>query len=253
MVEIQYEELSMYPIYIPSKGRPECKTARLLEGLSFSIVVEPQDLEAYLESGYNPLVLPYNNRGIGYCRQWIKHVSTTLGYKYHWQLDDDINSFLLRLPGHRVQHVSAETALGHVEQHVNQYFNIGQAGLNQNSWPPGKDKIKINNLPVQAVLNNNACQASYRDRQPIEDLDYTLQVLKEGWCTLMFDWLRTSCPVIGSNAGGLSETYKSQKKIFNSMQAIVKDFPTMSIARDAKGWHLKKNRIFSTFKQQPKT
>lgn len=245
----------MFPIYIPSKGRAQnLKTARLLDGLSFDIVVEPQDVKAYRDAGYEQhiLALPEDNKGLAYARNWIKEHSKWLGEKYHWQLDDDIKSFLYRADGKPVEHVCSFNALTIVETHVKKYSNIGQAGLNQNSWPPTTD-IKINNLPVQAVLNNNAVCASYRDRQPLEDFDYTLQVLSEGWCTMMFDRLRTSCPVTGTNEGGLFETYQNKNKILRSMQAMVKDFPTLSLVQDDKGWHLKKNRIWSTFKQKPKT
>jgi len=124
--------------------------------------------------------------------------------------------------------------------------------MNQNSWPPNYDRpIAVNNLPVQAFLVNNNVRAQYRAVEPLEDFDFTLRTLREGWTTLMFDCLRTSCPVIGTNAGGLSEVYKSQDKILKSIQQIVRDFPTMSIDKDSKGWHLKKNRIWSTFKQRP--
>jgi len=241
----------MFPIYIPSKGRAAClKTAALLNAdcLDYSVVVEPQEAEAYQD--YPILVLPEDNQGLAYSRQFIKFHSKSQGEKWHWQLDDDINRFLLRFPGVPVKHVSASEALGHVEHNVLRYSNVGQAGMNQNSWPSSAD-IKWNNLPVQAVLNNNATASRYRSLEPFEDLDYTLQVLDEGFCTMLFDRLRTDTPKTGSNEGGLNKVYKNWSHMHRSMSAIIKAFPGLSMNYDAKGWHLKKNRIFSTFKQKP--
>lgn len=194
--------------------------------------------------------LPKDNQGLAYSRQFCKDDSTKAGAKYHWQLDDDIRSFLLRKQGgHEV--LSSHDALSQIEAEVLRYKNIGQAGMNQNSWPPNYDRpIAINNLPVQAFLVNNSVKARFR--LPIlNDMDFTMQVLNEGFCTLLFDTLRTNCPPIGTNAGGLNDVYKKQEVILKSMQQIVKDNPSMSIDKDEKGWHLKKNRIWSTFKQRP--
>jgi len=45
----EIDSVIKYPIYIPSKGRPTCVTAKVLEesGLNYLIVVEPQDYEQY--------------------------------------------------------------------------------------------------------------------------------------------------------------------------------------------------------------
>jgi len=244
----------MFPIYIPSKGRAELKggTIDTLGGLPFKIVCEPQEYSAYYDrvGPARVIRLPKNNQGLAFSRQFIKQYSTDCGDEYHWQMDDDIRSFLFRKKGgHEI--LPAQEALKQVEQEVLRYNNIGQAGMNQNSWPPNCDRpIVVNGLPVQSFLVNNSVKAEFRLRR-LNDMDFTMQILREGWCSLMFDLLRTNCPPIGTNAGGLHDVYQKKEILLESMRQIVKDNPSMSIEQDEKGWHLKKNRIFSTFKQQP--
>lgn len=239
-----------FPIYIPSKGRPECRTARLLTAINYWIVVEPQDFPAYYEFWDSKLIkLPNNNCGLWFSRQFIKELSISRGEEWHWQIDDDIRSFLRRSPGKKSETISAETAISEMEGFVAGFSNIGQAGTNQNSWPPTKE-VKWNNLPVQCVLNRNSTIARYR-RPILDDMDYTLQVLREGFVTVMFDSIRTNCPAIGTIAGGLSDVYKKQDVIEQQMREMCDDFGTMTIDRDEKGSHLRRNRIWSTFKQRP--
>lgn len=230
------------------------KTTWLLEQskLPFYIVVEPQDFEEYfVRYAGKVLVLPLDNQGLAYSRQWIKEHAVATGERYHWQLDDDIRSFMRRSPISATQTITAREALEEIEHEVQWYRRIGQAGTNQNSWPPSEIAVHVNKLAVQCVLNNNTTMARYRPRMPIEDMDYTLQVLSEGFCTMMFDHIRTNTPPIGTNSGGLEDVYNNQPKVLKSMQEVVASFPILSIDQDDKGWHLRRNRIWSTFKQRP--
>lgn len=246
---------TQHTIYIPSKARANsCTTPHLLmkDGITnWLIVIEPQDFRDYAKE-FHPghiVVLDKNDQGLWYSRQFCKDRSISYGDEYHWQLDDDIRSFISRSPGMASSRPLPCEALREIEEVVEKYSNIGQAGMNQNSWPPGDNPIKVNRLPVQAFLVNNSVKAKFRT--PIlNDFDFTLQVLKEGWCTLLFDHIRTNTPPIGTNAGGLNAVYKKQEVMHAVMKSMCNEFGTMTIDKDEKGWHLRKNRIWSTFKQQ---
>lgn len=246
----------MFPIYIPSKGRAHTATTPdllIASGLDHFIVVEPGEDEESYKARFGAdqiLILPKANRGLAYSRNFCAHHSRF--EPYHWQLDDDIRSFMFRDPGSPSRTISAREALELVESIVSKYSNVGQAGLNQNSWPPGPSPTKTNNLPVQCVLNSNDVKAEYRDREPLEDMDFTLQVLSEGWCTIMFDHVRTNCPPIGRNGGGLAETYSDAVKVRRAMEELAASFPTLTVVEDDEGPHLRRNRIWSTFKQKLK-
>ncbi len=87
----------MHPIFIPSKGRPEGTTMRMLQAahIPFTIVIEPQDIPAYQSYGYhNIYVLPQNDQGIGYARAHIlEHVRQSQGQTPFWMMDDDLQTF----------------------------------------------------------------------------------------------------------------------------------------------------------------
>jgi len=69
-----------YPIFIPSKGRADKpKTARMFDrdDVPYFMVVQPDQVEAYAEWRDRGclLVLPEDNMGLVYARNWIKDYS----------------------------------------------------------------------------------------------------------------------------------------------------------------------------------
>ena len=87
-------------IFIPTKSRyNNCKTADLfINYKSVYLVVEPQEQHLY-KSKYpnsNIIVLPQNNKGIVYVRNYIKKYTEQNNIKKYWQLDDDINALYYR-------------------------------------------------------------------------------------------------------------------------------------------------------------
>jgi hypothetical protein len=223
--------MNKYPIYIPSRHRPECQTARLLEreGVDFRIVVEPHDFEIYEEEWPGKVcILPEDNKGIAYSRGWIKFSSGVKGEKFHWQLDDDVTGFLHRPLSGRSIKVPAAWALKQIEKIVDRYANIGIAGFNQNSWPP-RTEITFRDLPVQGVLINNALEANYCEDLPLmSDFDFVLQVLKEGHCSVMRDTIRIITPGDHGKAGGLKEAY-AQNKLRDSARILQKRWPGLKV------------------------
>jgi hypothetical protein len=83
-----------YPMYVISKGRPKCITARELDmlGVPFYLVVEPQELELYKE--FHPhaeyLVTPFSNLGQGSIpvRNFVWDHSVENGGEAHYRGED---------------------------------------------------------------------------------------------------------------------------------------------------------------------
>ena len=99
--------LPRYPVYIPSKGRAETAlTPRFLiaDSVPFKLVVEPQEQTAYASKwgAERLLVLPENDRGLVFVRNWIKQHSIDSGVERHWQLDDNIRRVLRVCKGQRI-------------------------------------------------------------------------------------------------------------------------------------------------------
>lgn len=199
-----------YPVYIPSKGRYEhCYTANCLveDNVPFYLVVESSEVEQYgSRYGYDRLlVLPWNgddpirrayceslgieNGGLIAARNWIKAHSITLGAERHWQLDDNMRNFR-QVTHNRRMHCSSGFALNATETFVDRYDNIAIAGLsyymfstpNVSKRPPFYRNVHVYSCTL--VLNSipHQWRIAYND-----DTDICLQVLSDGWCTVLMN------------------------------------------------------------------
>jgi len=122
-----------FPIYIPSKDRADqAFTAEMLfrDGVDFKVVVEPQEVEKYSMLGKQRLlVLPENDRGLVYARNWIKDHATAAGHERHWQFDDDIPQMERVYRGYRIQ-CSSNAAIVVAEDFAERYENIALLSFN---------------------------------------------------------------------------------------------------------------------------
>lgn len=189
--------LPRYPVYIPSKGRYErCLTARFLteDKCPFHLVVEPQEEDAYRQRfpQASILVLPFANLGQGSipARNWIKAHATEAGHKRHWQIDDNCNGIQRIHRGRRIR-CQASIALAAVEDFADRYENVAVAGLNYSMFAMRPMGIElpvfcINCHVYSCTLTLNETPHQWRGRYN-EDTDYCLQVLADGWCTVLFN------------------------------------------------------------------
>ncbi len=180
-----------YPIYVPSKGRhDQCLTANFLieDGVPFKLVIEEQEKELYAERYGEDrlLILPFSNRGsVIPARNWIKDHATEAGFKRHWQVDDNIRMVRRFWKGKRIRCRSG-IAFAITEDFVDRYTNIALAGLEytmfttSNRIPP----ITVNTRVYSCTLALNEIPHRWRGRYN-EDADLCLQVLSDGWCTVL--------------------------------------------------------------------
>ena len=81
-------------IFIPTKGRlDDEKTYNNLVSLGLEpiLVIEPQEVEKATSLGYNFIVLPANNMGITYSRNYILKEARDMNYEHICMIDDDIS------------------------------------------------------------------------------------------------------------------------------------------------------------------
>lgn len=185
--------LPRYPIYIPSKGRWDCcSTAKFLraDDVPFFLVVEPQEREMYAQvfGETNLLTLPFSNPGsVIPARNWIKEHSQKAGALRHWQLDDNIKAIQRRYKSGRRIAVDAGVALRAVEDFSDRYENIAISGLNYRTFVMAverKTPFILNCRVYSCCLILNSLPHRWRGRYN-EDTDMCLQVLADGWCTVL--------------------------------------------------------------------
>lgn len=202
--------MNQYPIYIPSRGRADsCFVADLLikeNAANLFIVVEPQDYLSY-KNKYGKIVISMdeNNCGVAYARNFCKiHSIENFKSHYHWQFDDNIKSFRIR-ENNKNNKCSGINNICKVERTVNLYKNIAIAGMGYTTFAFGcKKSLSINKSPASGFIVNNKIPINWR-KDVVVDVDYALQCLKIGFCTLVFNYLLIEKPPPFTMKGGCTE------------------------------------------------
>jgi len=185
--------LPKYPIYIPTKGRWELRhTIKAFEriGVPFSPVVQPQEYDRYAEVVQHPeriIVLPAGLDGLVPTRNWIWDYAQASGTPYFLTFDDNIRYFF-RLTRNQRHYVTGPTFLRVLEQFVERYDNLAIAGMQYGMFAPDRERRPPFSLNTR-VYSNMLIRTDipYRNRGVYnDDTDLCLQVLRDGWCTVLF-------------------------------------------------------------------
>ena len=184
-----------YPIYVISKGRWESRLtvkALLSCRIPHRVVVEPQERDQYavVIDPATLLVLPFSNLGQGSipARNWVWEHAIKEGHERHWILDDNIHSFMRIHQNNRWKATNGATFQA-CEDFTERYENIALSGMNYKMFVPKKAKrspITFNTRVYSCILILNSLSHRWRGRYN-EDTDLSLRVLKDGWCTALFN------------------------------------------------------------------
>ena len=213
--------LPKYPIYIISKGRWESRlTVKALEEINapYHIVVEPQEYDNYA-AVIDPkkiYTLPFSNLGQGGipARNWVWEHAISIETERHWILDDNICNFFrvynnLRIP------IESCTFFRVLEDFVDRYENIALSGLNYRGFGPDKQyhpAFYFNTRIYSCILIKNDLSYRWRGRYN-EDTDLSLRVLKDGWCTTLFNvFLCGKTATMKMKGGNTDELYKQDEE-----------------------------------------
>lgn len=209
-----------YPCYIPSYKRWDTPhTIRTLQYMNvpFYVVVQPDQYLEYAKvvNSKKILVLPKPwwkpGEGLMHARNWIWEHAKQSGAKRFWQFDDNIKWFY-RLNNHMKIPVNSGTIIRVAEDFVDRYENVAQAGFQYDYFAPRKQKMPpfiLNTRIYSCTLNltslPNRYELVYND-----DTDLSLQVLKDGWCTILFNaFLCGKVPTM-TMKGGNADIYKAK-------------------------------------------
>lgn len=206
-----------HPVYIISKKRWESRlTIKALERMNvpYSIVIEPQEYDQYARV-INPskiLVLPFSDLGQGSipARNWVWEHAIKSGSSWHWILDDNIQNFYRANKNRKIQ-VRTGSMFAAAEDFVDRYENIAQAGFNYFMFAPRKQKFKpmrFNTRIYSCILIRNDIPYRWRGRYN-EDTDLSLRILKDGWCTILFNaFLAEKITTMTMKGGNTESLYK---------------------------------------------
>lgn len=249
-----------YPIYIISKGRwQKRQTSKALEIMKvpYKIVVEPQEYEKYSKFIENDkiLILPFSNLGQGSipARNWVWEHSIKQGHQKHWILDDNMDSFY-RLNRNMKLIVTTGAIFKAAEDFVDRYDNIALSGFQYNSFI-FKDSVvppyRLNTRIYSCILIDNKINYRWRGRFN-EDTDLSLRVLKDGYCTMLFNaFLVNKETTMRAKGGNTDELYKKTDNRKEFAESLYEQHPdVVEVVWKFNRWHhsvdykpFKKNKL----------
>ncbi len=203
-----------YPVFIPSKGRWESRlTIKALEKINvpYKVFVEKQEYQ-YYASVINPkniIELPHENKGLVITRNFIWDYALSLGVQRFWTMDDNIRAFY-RLNKNLKVPVSSGTMLNVMEDFVERYTNVPIAGMNYFMFASRKSKIEPFTSNTR-VYSNMLIKTDipYRNEGFFnDDTDLCLRILKDGWCTILFNAFLIEKSVTMTVKGGMTPHYQ---------------------------------------------
>ena len=223
-------------VFVPSKNRPNTKIVERWKGAGITplIFVEPQDAEAY--AGLPIEVLPKDNQGLVYSRNYILEYARTTGQKWFVMCDDDIENFSEVRNG-RAKTGDASIVLKAWE--LAKKYNLGMTGLayRQYGWSE-KKPVRINTkLPeVCVIMQTERLPHSYRHWLELkEDRDFAMRAIQSKANVAVCSRFCVQVPNIGSNEGGLYEAYQDDARYLEVIKRFVKEWPKYSRIVKRKG------------------
>lgn len=205
-----------FPIYVISKGRwNRRQTVKTLDSMNcpYKIVVEPKEYDKYKEhiDADKIICLPSNLSELGQgsipVRNFVWQHSIDAGFEFHWILDDNIES-VERFYNNMKIKCECPTPFRVVEDFVLRYENIALAGMNYAIFCPateGRQPIRFNERIYSCILIKNDIDYRWRGRYN-EDTDLSLRVLKDGWCTVLFNSFLIGKRATMTQGGGNTDT-----------------------------------------------
>jgi hypothetical protein len=215
------------PIYIISKGRWKSRlTSKALEriGLPYTIVVEASEYDEYRkvidENKIAILPQKYLDEyetcdefgtsrvvGPGAARNYCWDDSFSRGYRYHWVMDDNIDDFYRLNRNTRIR-VRTGAIFRAAEDFVDRYENVAISGLNYRFLCKQTQDIPpfyLNTRVYSCLFIRNDIPYRWRSRYN-DDTDLCLRVLKDGWCTILFNAFLASKTATMKLKGGNTES-----------------------------------------------
>jgi len=221
----------------------------------YHIVIEPQEYEQYAASLKDAqyatiIVLPANFReeyrgelvesggGIP-ARNFIWEHSIKQGAKRHWIIDDNIWKFE-RLNRNVKRQVTDGAIFKHAEDFAARYANVALAGFNYRTFvhaDVAQPPFLLNTWVQSCILIRNDIPYRWRGKYN-EDIDLTLRVLKDGWCTIRFNaFLADKIKSRRCRGGNTDQLYSGDGVLRKAASLVVQHPDAAEITHRFGDWH----------------
>jgi|TARA_R110000796_G_scaffold27504_1_gene75796 hypothetical protein len=228
-----------FPFYIPSKSRSEymiTSKALTIMGIKHYVIVEPDQVTAYQKAVDEmklltiilPLDMNYKNTyelcddlghsqstGAGPARNFAWDHSIANGFDWHWVMDDNIRSFNRLNKNERVK-CENPSFWAAQEDFVLRYKNVGMAGPQYRMFAPDRSALPpfVKNTRIYSCnLIKNDLPFRWRGRHN-EDTILSIDILKKGWCTILFNvFLQDKAATQTIKGGNTSEIYHANDSV----------------------------------------
>ena len=244
-----------YPVYIISKNRWESRlTSKALEKINvpYYICIEPDEYSEYSQVIDKKKIykLPENfserKQGSIPVRNWVWEHSNSIGSKRHWILDDNIRAFY-RFNNNSTIPVDSGTIFRIAEIFTDRYINIALSGfqyhmfISRKIWIP---PFYLNTRIYSHILIKNDIPYRWRGRYN-EDTDLSLRVLKDGWCTVLFNaFITHKMPSMVMKGGNTDTIYNTGDKRLEFAESLRKQHPdVVKVTWKFNRWHHQVNYI----------
>ena len=244
-------------VCIPSKGRPGTLLPSKLEGLPFLVFVEPQDQASYQAAGISNLhVLPANNQGISFVRNYILDYARSHSHDWIWMIDDDVTDFGVAVSGRVAAHPAQKVLTDFHAVACRYQFPVNGINYRQKAWWNSKRslryRVNVRTAEVCTLLFVPKISWKYRPQFDLkEDRDFCFQAVKHSSGVFSDTCACFNCPNVGSNAGGLASEYAANRDYQAAARFVREWHPHASMAKiagridaklDIKGLALSLNR-----------
>lgn len=251
--------LPKYPVFIPSKGRYESRyTMRALEkiGVPYIAVVEPQEVDKYKRYVRKPnkiLVTPHRDQGVVVTRNFIWDYARDIGAEKYWTIDDNIRQFYrfnhnLKIP------VVCGNIFRAMEEFAARYSNVPVSGMHYYMFIPRKIYVPpfyvntrvYSNMLIETDIRNPRGKPYRWEGFYNEDTDLCLRILKDGYCTILFNAFLIRKSVTMTVKGGNTPNYMGDGR-YRMAKELAEKHP--DVARISWKWNRYQHHVdYSEFK-----
>lgn len=205
-------------------------------GVPYTIFVEAQEVDAYAAHVRKDRIhiLPHRDKGLTVTRNYIWDFAASRGLERFWTFDDNIAAMYRFNRNLKVPCADA-TMMAVIENFADRYENIAITGMNYFMFVKRKAVIPPYILNTR-VYSNMLIRTEARDPngKPYrnvtfynDDTDLCLRVLKDRWCTVLFNAFLIEKRTTMSVSGGMTEYYEKTDKRLEFVRELQEAHPEL--------------------------